>query len=130
MIDKQWITEEVLDAWWKGWNSLDPLYEIKIRKPELENLISLAISEAEQHFENEQNKDNIFINHIQRHLDEMGIDGKVICKICGKSAEQVYKEVGRGIEVIRETKLLNQIRQATFLHFKDKHGVECKCQID
>lgn len=36
-----------------------------------------------------------FINHIQRHLKEMKItshDGKVICKICGKTIDEIYEE--------------------------------------
>ena len=34
--------------------------------------------------------DNIFISHIQTHLKE---GEKVICKICGKSAEEIINEV-------------------------------------
>lgn len=36
-----------------------------------------------------------FVNHIRRHLKKMGItshDGKVICKICGKTIDEIYEE--------------------------------------
>ena len=36
-----------------------------------------------------KNKDSIFINHIKSQLSK---NQKVICKICGKSAEEIIKE--------------------------------------
>ena len=38
----------------------------------------------------------VFIEHIQRHLDEDKYKdaepkGKIICKICGKTVEQIYE---------------------------------------
>lgn len=44
-------------------------------------------------------KDTIFIRHIQDHLK----DGQVvICKICGKTAEQIIKEEATDGEVAAE----------------------------
>ena len=33
-----------------------------------------------------------FVKHIQRHLHELEIDGKVVCKICGKTIDEIYEE--------------------------------------
>jgi len=37
----------------------------------------------------EQTKDDVFIKHIQAHLQE---GDKVICKICGKDVDSIYEE--------------------------------------
>ena len=37
----------------------------------------------------------LLVDHIQKHLDEDGIvshGGKVICKICGKTIDEIYEE--------------------------------------
>ena len=39
-----------------------------------------------------KNKGTVFIEHIQKHLDEMGIDGEVICKICDMNVDEIFKE--------------------------------------
>lgn len=33
-----------------------------------------------------------FVAHIDNHLLEMGIDGKVVCKICGGDIDDIYRE--------------------------------------
>jgi len=37
-------------------------------------------------------KGQVFIEHIQKHLVEMEIEGKVHCKICGMTVEEIYEE--------------------------------------
>jgi hypothetical protein len=37
------------------------------------------------------NKNDIFVKHIENHLKEMGLE-KVVCKICGKDIDTIYKE--------------------------------------
>lgn len=39
-----------------------------------------------------EERSSIFVKHIENHLTELGIDGKVICKICGKSVDEIYEE--------------------------------------
>jgi len=34
----------------------------------------------------------IFVKHIEEHLKNLKIKGKVLCKICGKDIDQIYKE--------------------------------------
>jgi len=36
----------------------------------------------------------VFYDHIKRHFEKEHPDWKVMCKICGKSFEQIVKEVG------------------------------------
>ena len=38
------------------------------------------------------NKEEIFVRHIENHLKEMGIEGKIVCKICGKDIDEIYQE--------------------------------------
>ena len=33
-----------------------------------------------------------FVEHIENHLRDLKIDGKVICKICGKTIDEIYEE--------------------------------------
>jgi len=33
-----------------------------------------------------------FVNHIENHLRDLKIEGKVICKICGKTIDEIYAE--------------------------------------
>ena len=33
-----------------------------------------------------------FVNHIEKHLLDMGIEGKCLCKICGKDIDKIYAE--------------------------------------
>jgi len=47
-----------------------------------------------------KNKGTVFVEHIQKHLKEMfpeNADVKVICKICGKSVEEIYEEYKKEI---------------------------------
>ena len=37
-------------------------------------------------------KSLIFVRHVQKHLTDKDIKGKVICKICNKDIDQIYKE--------------------------------------
>jgi len=37
-------------------------------------------------------KGTVFVEHIQKHLDDMNMDGEVHCKICGNSVEEIYEE--------------------------------------
>ena len=39
-----------------------------------------------------KSKGKVFVEHIERHLKDMKIKGKVQCKICGKDIDQIYKE--------------------------------------
>ena len=45
-------------------------------------------------------KEKTFVEHIENHLRDMGIEGKVICKICGKDIDMIAKEAG--VEVKNE----------------------------
>ena len=47
------------------------------------------IFEATYESANSKSKDNIFINHIQSHLES---NQKVICKICGKTATEIIEK--------------------------------------
>ena len=41
----------------------------------------------------EHKKAVIFVRHIERHLRDMfNYDAKVVCKICDKTIDQIYKE--------------------------------------
>ena len=40
----------------------------------------------------ERNKDKWFVEHIENHLKEEKIKGKVICKICGKDIDTIALE--------------------------------------
>ena len=33
-----------------------------------------------------------FVMHIENHLKEMKIDGQVMCKLCGKTIDEIYEE--------------------------------------
>jgi len=37
-------------------------------------------------------KGTVFVEHIKKHLEELNIDGEVVCKICGKSVDEIYEE--------------------------------------
>lgn len=42
-----------------------------------------------------KNKGTVFVEHIQKHLKEVfpeNANVNVICKICGKSVEEIYQE--------------------------------------
>jgi len=36
-------------------------------------------------------KNDLFIEHIEQHLEEMGLK-HVCCNICGKTIDEIYKE--------------------------------------
>ena len=38
------------------------------------------------------NKNDIFVKHIEDHLKDMNIKGKVMCKICNKDIDTIYEE--------------------------------------
>lgn len=46
----------------------------------------------------------VFVEHIEYHLQDMEIDGKVICKICGKTIDEIYEE-----ELIKRIRALKEI---------------------
>lgn len=37
-------------------------------------------------------KEEIFVRHIQQHLKDLQIEGKVLCKICGKDIDEIAEE--------------------------------------
>ncbi len=39
-----------------------------------------------------RNKETLFVNHIEHHLKEMKIDGKVHCKICNMNIDEMIEE--------------------------------------
>ena len=47
----------------------------------------------EKLIENQPSKEEIFVRHIENHLKEMGIKGKVMCKICGKDIDEIYQGI-------------------------------------
>jgi len=51
-----------------------------------------AYQQIRQLIENQPTKEKLFVRHIENHLKEMKIRGKVICKICGKDIDEIYKE--------------------------------------
>lgn len=40
----------------------------------------------------EMSKEKLFVQHIENHLKQMGIKGKVICKICEKDIDEIASE--------------------------------------
>ena len=58
--------------------------------------LEIKLSEAESI----RAKERVFVEHIENHLRDMGIEGKVICKICGKDIDIIAKEAG--VEVKNE----------------------------
>lgn len=62
-----------------------------IGKSDYEELKSLI----QQLKEKKMDKANVFVKHIEDHIKEMGIEshgGKVVCKICGKDIDTIFKE--------------------------------------
>ena len=43
----------------------------------------------EKTLNDEKEKALVFVRHIEHHLRKEGIDGKVICKICGKNIDEI-----------------------------------------
>ena len=39
-----------------------------------------------------------FVEHIEKHIAEINLGGKVICKICGKDIDEIFKEEIEGDE--------------------------------
>ena len=33
-----------------------------------------------------------FVEHIENHLQDLKIEGKVVCKVCGKTIDEIYEE--------------------------------------
>ena len=56
---------------------------------ELIKLNSEEIMERLEKIEGRASKSEIFVGHVQNHLKE---DEKVICKICGKTIDEIYEE--------------------------------------
>ena len=46
-----------------------------------------------------KNKGTVFVEHIQKHFKKRGFSPKtkVICKLCGKSVEEIYEEYKKEI---------------------------------
>jgi hypothetical protein len=42
-------------------------------------------------FRGAKTKEEIFVKHIENHLNEMGEGLKVACKICNKTIDEIYK---------------------------------------
>lgn len=40
-----------------------------------------------------ESKGNVFVRHIKNHLEKGQV---VICKICGKTVDEIYAEEGKG----------------------------------
>jgi len=38
-----------------------------------------------------ENKATVFVEHIEKHLKELGLKD-VVCKICGKTIDEIYEE--------------------------------------
>jgi len=55
---------------------------------------SVADMEREMHREQKirTEKALAFVEHIENHLRELQIEGKVVCKICGKTIDEIYNE--------------------------------------
>jgi len=64
------------DIFEKTYENID-IVPLKLRKPIIEI--------------NELNKGNVFIKHIQNHLEQ---NQEVICKICNKTVDEIYDEEG------------------------------------
>lgn len=80
---------------------------IKLTRKECDQFLQLAnesnkklLEEIKNIREECKNKEMIFINHIEEHLDLSC--QVVVCKICGKSVEQIYQEQGRGLLSLKE----------------------------
>jgi len=41
-----------------------------------------------------KSKAELFVEHIENHLKELKIKGKVQCKICGKTIDEIFDEAG------------------------------------
>ena len=39
-----------------------------------------------------EERPSVFVKHIENHLREHKINGQVLCKICGKTIDEIYKE--------------------------------------
>ena len=39
-----------------------------------------------------EERSSVFVKHIENHLREQKINGKVHCKICGKTIDEIYDE--------------------------------------
>jgi len=48
-----------------------------------------------------ERKDMVFHNHIENHFKKEHPDWKVMCKICGKSFDQIIKEEGSKLVSVR-----------------------------
>ena len=48
----------------------------------------------------ERNKAKWLVLHIEKHLKDMKIDGKVLCKICNKDIDEIAEEQMNNIEDI------------------------------
>lgn len=42
----------------------------------------------------DMNKEKVFVRHIENHLKDLNILGKVICKICNKDIDTIFFEEG------------------------------------
>ncbi|MHA1225201.1 MAG: hypothetical protein ACTSPV_00495 [Candidatus Hodarchaeales archaeon] len=51
---------------------------------------------------NQPSKEKVFVRHIENHLKDMKIKGKVICKICGKNIDEIYQEARVKMKELKE----------------------------
>lgn len=48
--------------------------------------------DAQEKQEKQYSKSKTFVKHIENHLKELKIDGKVVCKICNKDIDEIFAE--------------------------------------
>lgn len=62
------------------WEAITPQQEIKSLTAERDELKA------------ERSKERIFVDHIKKHLKTMNLPGKVECRICDKTIDEIYEE--------------------------------------
>jgi len=50
------------------------------------------LAKVEEYTPNQYVKSRVFVRHIENHLKDKEISGKVMCKICGKTIDEIYEE--------------------------------------
>ena len=74
------IEEEVKDFRWdrKRW---------EVSQGQVSHII-----EAYKRLSKYEEPSSVFVKHIENHLRELKINGKVMCKICGKTIDEIYEK--------------------------------------